>query len=197
MIRNGKKSIGCMDIIEILLLALSLSVDSIVVSMSGSVTLGRTSPAKILYVALVFGLVQAGLLFLGWLSGASVASLIHKVAHLAGFLILLYIGGSMVWSGFRAGGEDKVDLGGFSRLVLAAVATSVDAFAVGVSLAMSGVRWPAMSGLLAAVGAVTAAAAAAGVSCGSIAGRRFGRAAKVAGGITLTAIGIKLLCGAF
>ena len=185
-----------MSLLEILLMALSLSVDSLVVSMSGSVTLGKIKLSKVLYAAFVFGAVQAGLLFLGWLSGASVASLIHKVAHIAGFLILLYIGVSMAWSGCRAGGEDKVDLNGLSRLFLAAAATSIDAFAVGVSLAMSDVLWPDMAVLIIAVGAVTAVAAAAGVSCGSFAGRKFGRAAKVAGGLALIAIAVKLLCGA-
>lgn len=185
-----------MDIIEIFLMSLSLSVDTIVVSMSGSVTLGKIRPPKVFTVALVFGLVQAGLLFGGWLAGASVASLVHKAAHVIGFLILLYIGGTMAWSGIRPSGEDDVNLCGLRHLFLAAVATSIDAFAVGVSLAMSGVAGPDIRALTASVGTVTVLAAAAGVSCGSLAGRKFGRPAKTAGGIVLIAIGVKLLCGA-
>ena len=67
-----------MNLIEILLLSMSLSVDTLVVSLGGSVSLGRISPGKVLKVSLAFGLMQAGLIFLGWLAGASVASFIHK-----------------------------------------------------------------------------------------------------------------------
>ena len=155
-----------MDIIEIFLMSLSLSVDTIVVSMSGSVTLGKIRPPKVFSV------------------------------HVIGFLILLYIGGTMAWSGIRPSGEDDVNLCGLRHLFLAAVATSIDAFAVGVSLAMSGVAGPDIRALTASVGTVTVLAAAAGVSCGSLAGRKFGRPAKTAGGIVLIAIGVKLLCGA-
>ena len=182
-----------MDIIGILLMALSLSVDSLVVSMSGSVTLGKVGWRRVLAVALVFGAVQAFLLMAGWLT---VASLVHKVAHFIGFVILLYIGGSMVWSAVRKGQEEKVDLTGLAHLFLAAVATSIDACAVGVSLAMSDVPSGDMWVLTAAVGLTTMAAASAGTSCGSIVGRRFGRPAKALGGLALVAIGVKLLCGA-
>ena len=185
-----------MDIIGILLMALSLSVDSLVVSMSGSVTLGKVGWRRVLVVALVFGAVQAFLLMAGWLIGASVASLVHKVAHFIGCVILLYISGSMVWSAVRKGQEEKVDLTGLAHLFLAAVATSIDACAVGVSLAMSDVPSGDMWVLTAAVGRTTMAAASAGTSCGSIVGRRFGRPAKALGGLALVAIGVKLLCGA-
>lgn len=177
-------------------MSLSLSVDSVVVSMSGSVSLGRVRPGKILAVALAFGLVQAGLLLSGWLLGTSVASLVHRAAHIIGFVILLYIGGSMAWSGCWKCGEEKVDLNGFSRLLLAAAATSIDAFAAGVSLAMSDVGRTDIFLLTFVLAAVTMAAATAGVSCGSLVGRKFGRPAKVGGGIALIAIGVKLLCGA-
>lgn len=184
-----------MDLIEILVMALSLSVDSLVVSMSGSVTVGRINFSKVMSVALVFGIVQAVLLFLGWLLGASVVSLVHRVAHIIGFVILLYIGGSMAWSALRGDDGDKVDLGGMSRLLVAAVATSIDALAVGVSLAMSDVSLSDMSVLTAAVGLVTMLASGSGIACGSFLGRRFGRPARVVGGLALIAIGVKLVMG--
>ena len=67
-----------MSILEIILLSLSLSVDTLVVSLGGSVSLGRVSPGKVLKVSLAFGIMQAMLIFLGWLLGASVASFIHN-----------------------------------------------------------------------------------------------------------------------
>ena len=108
-----------MNLIEILLLSMSLSVDTLVVSLGGSVSLGRISPGKVLKVSLAFGLMQAGLIFLGWLAGASVASFIHKAAHIIGFVILLYIGGSMIWSAMRKS-EERTDLCGIRNLLLAA-----------------------------------------------------------------------------
>lgn len=181
-----------MDFIEIILLSLSLSVDTLVVSLGGSMSLGRISPAKVLKVSLVFGLMQAGLIFAGWLLGASVASIVHKVAHIIGFVILLYIGGSMIWTAVRSS-EEKVDLNGMRQLLLAAFATSIDAFAVGVSLAMAGMALnPALSVTLTVFG-ITVLAAAFGVAGGSFIGCRFGTPARIIGGLVLMAIGIKLL----
>lgn len=102
----------------------------------------------------------------------------------------------MAWSALRTSEEEKVDLSGISRLLLAAAATSVDAFAVGVSLAMSDVQSGDMWLLTWVVGIVTLAASAAGVGCGCYVGRKFGRPAKAAGGLVLVAIGVRLLCNA-
>lgn len=184
-----------MDIWEIVLMSLSLSIDSLVVSMSGSVTLGKVRVSKVLYVSMVFALIQAGLLFFGWMLGYSVASLVHKVAHIIGFVILLYIGGSMVWGALKKGDEEKVDLSGIVHLLLAGVATSIDAFAVGVSLAMSDVKLNDMGILTLCVAVVTMLLSALGISCGCLLGNKFGAPAKAVGGIALIVIGINLLCG--
>ena len=181
-----------MDIYEILLMALSLSVDSLVVSMSGSVTLGRVRIPKVAAVAAVFGSVQSGLLISGWLIGTSVASLVHKVAHVIGFVILLYIGGSMIWSAMRKS-EERTDLCGIRNLLLAAFATSIDAFAVGISLAMAGMPLERSLAVTVAVFVMTVLAAGFGVSCGCLIGCRFGVPAKIAGGLVLVGIGVSLL----
>ena len=181
-----------MSVLEIILLSLSLSVDTLVVSLGGSVSLGRVSPGKVLKVSLAFGIMQAMLIFLGWLLGASVASFIHKAAHVIGFVILLYIGGSMVWSALRKS-EETVDLRGMKHLLLAAFATSIDAFAVGVSLAMSGMETDDALSLTVAVFATTVLASVFGVSCGSLIGCRFGTPARITGGLVLIGIGIRLL----
>ena len=161
-----------MNLIEILLLSMSLSVDTLVVSLGGSVSLGRISPGKVLKVSLAFGLMQAGLIFLGWLAGASVASFIHKAAHIIGFVILLYIGGSMIWSAMRKS-EERTDLCGIRNLLLAAFATSL--------------------AVTVAVFVMTVLAAGFGVSCGCLIGCRFGVPVKIAGGLVLVGIGVSLL----
>ena len=128
-------SIQFMGFVEILLLALSLSADSFVVSMGGSVSLGKVRPLKVLQVALVFGIVQSACLFAGWISGYSIVAYISRVANYIALAVLGYLGVSMFVAGVRNSSE-TVDLGGMKSLCVAAVATSVDAIAVGVSLAM-------------------------------------------------------------
>ena len=181
-----------MSFIEIILLSLSLSVDTLAVSMGGSMSLGRTSPSKVLKVSLAFGMMQAALIFAGWLLGASVASFVHQAAHVIGFVILLYIGGSMIWGAVRKS-EENVNLNGVKHLLLAAFATSVDAFAVGISLAMGGMELSPAVALTVTVFAMTVLAAVFGIVCGSLVGCRFGAPARVAGGLVLIAIGIRLL----
>lgn len=181
-----------MDFIEIILLSLSLSVDTLAVSLGGSVSVGRTGPAKVLKVSLAFGVMQAALIFLGWILGASVAGLVHQAAHVIGFVILLYIGGSMIWSAVKKV-EDRINLNGMKHLLLAAFATSIDAFAVGVSLAMGGMELNPALALTVSVFGMTVLAAAFGISCGSLIGCRFGIPARIAGGVVLAGIGIKLL----
>ena len=78
-----------MSFIEIILLALSLSIDSFVVSMSGSVSLGKVTFGKLFIVSLVFGLMQVSLMFLGWALGQSVVSFVTKIANFIGFALLL------------------------------------------------------------------------------------------------------------
>ena len=126
-----------MTLFEILLLSASLSVDSFAVSMGGSVSLGRPSAGKTLSVAAVFGTVQSMFLFAGWAAGYSVVSYISPAAHVLAFVILAYIGGSMLFSAFRNDEGGGVDIAGTKRLLAAAVASSIDAAAVGVSLAMA------------------------------------------------------------
>lgn len=179
-----------MSFVEILLLALSLSADSFVVSMGGSVTLGRVGTGKTLAVAAVFGTVQAACLFAGWISGYSIVGYISRFAHYIALAVLSYLGISMVVAGVRNSSE-PVNLSGFRNLVLAAVATSVDAIAVGVSLAMGDMKWPDALTVTGLTLAVTVLASSAGITLGAASGRLFGNAARIAGGLVLIFIGIR------
>ena len=179
-----------MTFAEILLLALSLSVDSFVVSLGGSVTLGRINIWKILSVAAVFGIVQAVCLFAGWISGYSIVAYVSKIAPYVALVILSYLGVRMIISGAR-GNDESVDLAGFRNMILAAVATSIDAVAVGVSLAMGDMEFPDAATATVLTLAITVLASAIGISLGSASGRIFGRAAKIAGGIILVFIGCR------
>lgn len=179
-----------MTFVEILFLALSLSVDSLVVSMGGSVTLGRVGIWKTFKVALLFGAVQAACLFTGWISGYSIVAYISKAAHYIALAVLSWLGVSMIAAGCRNRSE-SVNLCGFRNLCLAAIATSVDAIAVGVSLAMGDMEFPDALLVTGLTLAVTVIACSIGITIGSASGRRFGNAARIAGGLVLIFIGVK------
>ena len=174
-------------------MALSLSVDTLVVSMCGGVSLGRITAGKVLKVASAFAVMQTALLSAGWLFGNSIVRYIESIAGVVGFLLLLYIGVNMIRGALKKESDDHVDLSGIRNLLLAAVATSIDAAAVGVSLAMAELDKTSIVLSVASVFTVTAAAAVAGIAGGCTIGLRFGRPAQIAGGIVLIAIGLKIL----
>ena len=143
-------------------------------------------------LAVVFAVVQTLFLFIGWMSGDLFVGLIHKAADAVGFLLLLYVGGSMILEGIK-GDDEQRDLNGMRNVVLGAVATSIDAFAVGISMSMSRPDTAAMILDHAALLVITALSVVAGVTGGYRVGRRFGRPAEIAGGTVLIIIGLNIL----
>ena len=182
-----------MSFFEILLLAVSLSFDTLAVSMGGSVALGKIDGRRVFGVALAFGLMQTLFLDAGWLLGHSVISYIYKYASYIGMALLLYIGGSMVVGVFRKDEESKVNISDLKHLLLAAVATSIDAAVVGVSLAMVELSGGKIALSSVVVLVVTMLAAILGITCGSFFGRKFGKWAQLAGGVVLILIGVRMV----
>lgn len=183
-----------LSILESMLLAASLCADCFAVSTCSSVTLKGISWRKILPIAFVFGVVQTALMALGWLFGDIFVGHIHKIASLIGFLLLLYVGGSMILEAVKNEDEAR-DLNGLKNVVIGAVATSIDAFAVGVSLSMGFVPLDKMMMNLAAVFAVTMLSVVGGMFGGQKIGQRFGRPAEIIGGCVLILIGLNILLG--
>ena len=181
-----------LGILASLLFALSLCADCFAVSACSSVTLGDVARRRILGIALVFAFIQSGLLVAGWAFGDSVVGLLGGVAHVVGFLLLAWVGGSMVWSAWK----DKVevrDLNGLRNILVGAVATSIDAFAAGMSLSMDGESAGDLAVKVAAVFLVTLLTVVAGIKGGQLAGKRYGRAARWVGGFVLLGIGLNIL----
>lgn len=180
------------DIITAILIAVSLCADCFAVSLCSAVTIKQIKWGGILRVALAFAVIQTGLLLAGWAFGELFVGLIEKISHIIGFLLLLYVGGSMLIEGIR--GEDDVkDLNGLRNVVIGGVATSIDALAVGVAQSMAGCPFSGILPLLIAVFAVTALSVTAGIRGGRILGRRFGRWAEIIGGLVLVGIGASIL----
>ena len=186
-------------IVEAALVGLSLCADCLAVSLCSSVTVppealrrqtGRT--------AFLFALIQTGFLLAGWGIGAGAAGLLGShpwfwnVARVLGFLLLLYVGGSLFLSGIR-GKADRLDLSATRSILLGGVATSIDALAVGVSMAL-GASSAAEIGLLAAsVFLFTALSVVLGMLAGSLIGRKFGQSAQIVGGLVLIGLGVRIL----
>ena len=182
------------DLILAFALAVSLCADCFAVSLCSGVTMKDVSRKKVLLVALVFGVVQAALLLAGFFFGDLFVGYVEKFAHWIGFLLLLYVGGSMILEAIK-GEEEARDLNGIRNILVASVATSIDALAVGISLSMD--MEPVRSALLKAVAVliVTIISVIAGILGGRKIGTRFGRGAETVGGIVLILIGLNILLG--
>lgn len=177
-------------------MACSLCADCLAVSLCSSVTIKRIEWKAVVRVAAAFAVIQSGLLFCGWAFGNLFVGLVEKAAHLVGFLLLLYVGGSMLLEGIKAlkGGEVETrNLNGWKNILLGGIATSIDAMAVGVAQSMAGQAWREFLPLLLSVMFVTAASAVIGICGGRTIGGRFGHKAEIIGGAILIGIGVSIL----
>lgn len=181
-----------MSIIILLGIALGLAMDAFAVSIAISAALKDVSLAQLLRLALYFGLFQSAMLIIGWLAGQSVADYIAGYDHWVAFGLLAFIGGRMIYSGLK--GVDKIDTSKDptrgATVVILAVATSIDALAVGLSFIALGVSiwYPA-----AVIGAVAFGMTALGMKIGGGLGEKFGDKMEIAGGLVLIAIGAKIV----
>ncbi len=176
---------------EIFIVALGLSADAFAVSMCLGLTLKRFSPLMAARAALFFGGFQALMPAVGWLLGSGFESYITEIDHWVAFVLLSFIGGKMVFDALRGDGDEiSGDAFATKRMLLLAVATSIDALAVGITFAFlgTGIVLP-----ISAIGAVTFLLSFAGVYIGSRFGERFKKFSEIAGGAVLIAIGLKIL----
>lgn len=171
-------------------IALALAMDAFAVSLASCCRLRRLDAGHVARLALTFGFFQFMMTVLGWLAGRGLSRWISAVDHWVAFVLLAVIGGRMLWESFRPSeGSSKDPTRGWMLLTLA-VATSIDALAVGLSLALLSVSiWtPSI-----VIGVVAAALSAGGALFGSRLGKRFGVWAERFGGVVLIGIGIRIL----
>ncbi len=178
-----------MGIWEILILAVGLSMDAFAVSVCKGLSVKRLKPRHCVISGLYFGGFQAGMPLLGWLLGKQFETLIKSVDHWIAFALLCIIGANMIRESF--GDPDELNALFSPRAMLPlAVATSIDALAVGVTFAFLDVD--ILSSVL-MIGCTTFLFSAAGVKIGHSFGIKFKSKAELLGGIVLIAIGIKIL----
>lgn len=181
-----------MMILGAILLAISLCADCFAVSTCSSVTLDSISWRKVAPIAMAFGVIQSLLMLVGWAFADLFVGYVEKAADVIGFLLLLYVGGSMIVEAFSDESEVR-DLNGLRNVIVGGVATSIDAFAVGISLSMGKTPHAEVAADIVAVLFVTILSVIAGMFWGQRIGRRFGRVAEVMGGAVLIFIGLNIL----
>ena len=176
-----------------MLLALSLCADCFAVTTCSSVTLREISWKKVVRIAFTFGFVQTAFIVAGWLFGDIFVGLVEHISKWIGFLLLLYVGGSMLLKAIVNKEEKPLELCGFKNVILGAMATSVDALAVGISLSMSQPEARYLISSVVSVFVITILSVIAGMFSGQALGKRLGRIAEIVGGLVLIGIGISIL----
>lgn len=182
-----------MQLRTIIFLAFGLAMDAFAVAITNGISYKKYSKYQILATAAAFGLFQGMMPLLGFLAGSTVSHLMEGVAHIVALVLLVYLGGRMIWDALREirhpdDFRPRLEFT-WRRLISQAVATSVDALAVGVTLAALSVD---IIPAVAAIGAVTFGCALCGVWLGRRFGRLLGSRAALAGGGILVVIGLKI-----
>ncbi len=178
-----------MGIAELFVLAIGLSMDAFAVSICKGLSLGKITPKHMCIAGIWFGGFQALMPLIGYFLGSFFANMITKYDHWIAFALLVIIGGNMIKESFEK--EEHLDASmTVKSMFLLAVATSIDALAVGVTFAFLKVQIvPAVS----FIGIITFVLSAIGVKIGSIFGTKYQSKAELCGGIILIIIGTKIL----
>lgn len=179
-----------MGLLELFILAIGVSMDAFAVSICKGLAMSKITIKKCGLVGLYFGLFQAGMPILGYVLGVGFKDYIVNIDHWIAFILLAIIGGSMIKESFNKEEECCEATLDIKTMVLLAIATSIDALAVGVTFAFLNVNIiPAVS----LIGIVTFSLSAFGVKIGHLFGSRFKSKAEIMGGIILIGIGLKIL----
>lgn len=183
-----------MGFLEVFLIGVGLSMDAFAVAVCKGLCMKRLDVRQTAVIALFFGGFQALMPLAGWALGRQFESYITAVDHWIAFVLLALIGGKMLWEAFHGEGSDECPVDGaeldLKELALLAVATSIDALAVGITFAFLQVDI-ALSAAM--IGATTFVLSAVGVAAGHFFGARFEKPASVVGGTVLVLIGCKIL----
>ena len=180
-----------LDFLSILLIAIGLAMDALAVSLGIGTTRYAIGWRSLFRLSFHFGLFQFLMPIVGWMAGLSIQRVISSFDHWIAFGLLAFVGVRMIRSGLDTDGEShSTDPSHGGTLVLLSVAVSIDALAIGLSLAMLGVSifYPAVI-----IGLVTAGLSLIGLQVGGTLGQVFGKRMEVLGGIILIGIGLRVL----
>jgi len=181
-----------MSAASVFILALGMSVDALVAALSRGSGSRRPSVRESIRVGLLFGAVEAITPVVGWAAGVAASSFITAVDHWIAFGLLCAVGARMLYEAVTSRDAEPAPRAApsFAVTLVTAVGTSLDAMAVGVSLAFLEVNILVVA---LAIGATTAVMAGGGMLVGRLVGRRFGRIAEFVGGLALICLGSMIL----
>lgn len=184
-----------MTLLEIFLVGVGLSMDAFAVAICKGLAMPRVNRKQTLLIGLYFGVFQAVMPLTGWLLGSQFARRVTKMAPWIAFVLLAWIGGSMIRESLSKKEEEEkaepVELR-HRELLMLAIATSIDALAVGVSFSMVELTVPIYAAAI-LIGCTTFAISVAGVFVGNLFGARYKNRAEFVGGAILILIGLKIL----
>jgi len=190
-----KRAGGLVSFGAIVLLALGLAMDATAVSAARGLAVPAIRARHVLLVATFFGGFQALMPVIGWLLGSRIGPLVEAWDHWIAFILLGFVGGKMIWEA-RGGADDEsdesamVDHFALRPMLVLAIATSIDALAVGITLPM--LDAPLLLSVT-TIGVVTALLSIAGLFAGRRFGAMLGKRLDFAGGVVLIGLGVKIL----
>lgn len=179
-----------MSFIDIFLIGVALSMDAFAVSICKGLSVNKVEPKHLLTVGVYFGGFQALMPLIGFLLGFKFEKFIVSVDHWIAFVLLALIGGNMIKEALSGDDEEHDASFSFKTMIPLAVATSIDALAVGISFAFLGVD---IVKAAICIGITTFILSGVGVYVGNIFGAKYKSKAEIVGGIVLILIGLKIL----
>lgn len=183
-----------MNVVEVVLLAISLSMDAFAVALCKGLALEKINLKYCAIVGLWFGAFQGLMPMLGYFLGSTFADKITSVDHWIAFILLAIIGSNMIKESLEKDEEKVNDSLGFKTMLIMAIATSIDALAVGVSFAFTDFEpdWFVYIAFV-LIGIITFTLSSIGVKIGNIFGTKYKSKAEFAGGLILILLGLKIL----
>lgn len=180
--------------IEFLLIGIGLSMDAFAVSICKGLAMRKVNKKQALVIGLFFGGFQALMPFIGWTLGMQFQSYITNIDHWIAFVLLVFIGGKMIVEAVKPEEEEAVEVLDppldIKQMFLLAIATSIDALAVGVTFAF--LDYPIVEAI-SIIGVTTFVISIGGVYVGNFFGSRYKNKAELAGGLILVLLGVKIL----
>ena len=183
-----------MDFLSIIAIGAALSMDAFSVSICKGLATKRFSLSTALKCGIWFGGFQALMPLIGFFLGFQFKQFIESIDHWIAFGLLLIIGVNMIWEALSGNESCPADATtGVKTMFLLAVATSIDALAVGVSLALIKLSWSSLWVTIATIGVTTFVFSVGGVAIGNFFGSRYSKPAEITGGAILILLGLKIL----
>lgn len=179
-----------MGIISIFLIGIGLAMDAFAVAVCKGLSMKKLEWKKAIIIALYFGIFQGGMPVIGYFLGTSFETLVTKIDHWIAFVLLVIIGANMIKEAFGCDCEESNDKVDFKTMVVLAIATSIDALAIGITFAFlkTNITLAAI-----VIGITTFILSILGVKMGNKFGNKYQKNAEIFGGIVLILIGAKIL----